>query len=106
MCFSEIGFETRPGSVHFWFAVPFSDVAGKDGRSGDEDESNVDELSQHLGGFGRFGHVGIVIDCSEDVHNRFGVVVGCTIQGGLGGGQGLWSSDDSILAVKQFFHDL
>ena len=46
--FSEMGFENRPGSVDFWFAVPFSDVAGKDGRTGDDDESNVDELIQCL----------------------------------------------------------
>ena len=64
-----MGFESRPGSVDFWFAVPFSDVTGKDGRSGDDDESDVDELSQHLGGF---GHVGVVVDCGEDVHDRFG----------------------------------
>jgi hypothetical protein len=44
--FFEMGFERRPSLVGFWFAVPLSDVAGKDGRTGDDDESNVDELSR------------------------------------------------------------
>ena len=92
LCFSEMSFESWPGSVDFWFAVRFSDVAGKDGRSGDDDESDVDELSRHLRGFGRFCHVDAVVDYGEDVNDRFGVVVGCTLQGGLGGGQGLWSN--------------
>ena len=70
LCFYEMGFESRPGSVDFWFAVPFSDVAEKDGRMGDDDESDLDELSRHLRGFGHFGHVGIVIDCGEDAHDR------------------------------------
>ena len=39
LCLSEIDFESRPGSVEFWFAISFSDVAGEDGRTGDDDES-------------------------------------------------------------------
>ena len=78
------------GSVIFWFAIPFSDVAGKDGRSGDDDESNVDELNWRHGGFGCFGRVGVVIACGEDVHDLFGVVVGCTLQGG-------WRRSETVL---------
>jgi hypothetical protein len=97
--FLEMGFERRPSFVGFWFAVPFSDVAGKDGRTGDNDKSDVDELSRCLGSF---GHVCVVVDGGEDVHDRFGVVVGCTLQGGLGGGQSLWSDD--YIGFKKLFH--
>ena len=98
----EMGFESRPSPVDFWFAVPFSDVAGKDGRTGDDDESDVDKLSRCLRGFGRFCHVCIVIDGSGDVHDRFGAVVGCTLQGhGLGSGQSLCSD-----GFEKLFHDV
>ena len=99
--FSEMGFECLPGSVDFWLVVPFSDVAGKDARMGDDNKSDVDELSCCLRGF---GHVGIVIDCGEDAHDRFGVVVGCTLQGGLGGGQSLWS--DGSIGFEQSLHNM
>ena len=104
--FSEMDFESRPSSVNFWLAVPFSDVTGKDGRTGDDDESDVDvdELSWCLGSFNHFGHVCAVIDCGEDVHDRFGVVVDCTLQGGLGGGQSLWS--DGSIGFEKLFHDV
>ena len=102
--FSETIFEGRPGSVNFRLVVPFSDVAGKDGGSGDDDEADVDELGHRLEGFGSFCHVGVVIDCCEDVHDGPGVVVGCVLQGGLGGGQNLWSN--GIVSVKKFFQNL
>ena len=102
--FSEMSFESWPGSVDFRLVVPFSDVAGKDGGSGYDEQADVYELGHHLGGFGRFCHVGIVIDCCEDVHDGPGVVVGCVLQGGLSGGQGLWS--DGSVSVEKFFQNL
>ena len=51
-----------------------------------------------------FGHVGVVVDFGEDVHDRFGVIVGCTLQGGLGGGQGLWS--DGSIGFEQLFRNM
>ena len=51
-----------------------------------------------------FGHVGVVVDFGEDVHDRFGVIVGCTLQGGLGGGQGLRS--DCSIGFEQLFHNM
>ena len=46
--FFEMGFESQPSPVGFGFAVPFLDVTGKDGRTGDDDESDVDELRQSV----------------------------------------------------------
>ena len=98
-------FEGRPGSVNFRLVVPFSDVAGKNAGSGDDDEADdVDELGCCLGGFGSFCHVGIVIDCREYIHDGLGVVVSGVFQFGFGGSQGLRS--DGFISVEKFFQDL
>ena len=41
----EMGFELWPSFVSFWFSAPLPAVTGKDGRTGDDDEPDVDELA-------------------------------------------------------------
>jgi hypothetical protein len=40
----EVVFEIRPSLVEAWFIVPFADVAGENGRTGDDDQADVDGL--------------------------------------------------------------
>ncbi len=57
-----------------------------------------------LGGAGGFGHVGVVVDGSEDVHDGPGVVVGFYFHFGFCGGKGLRS--DGSVGVEEFLYDL
>jgi hypothetical protein len=52
------------------------DVPCKDGGSGDDVETHVDELGCGLCSFCRFCLVGIAVDGSDYVHDGPGVVVG------------------------------
>jgi hypothetical protein len=72
----EVIFEVRPCFIGVRFFVPFSDVAGINGRSGDDDHTDdIDQLGFCFWGFGGFGHIGVIIDGGEYIHDRFGVVV-------------------------------
>jgi hypothetical protein len=97
-------FEVGPGFVFFWFAVPFSDVACKDGGSGDDDETDVDELGYGFCNFSGFCLVGVVVDGSAYVHNGPGMVVGFCFHFGFCGGKGMMS--DGSVGVKESMHDL
>jgi hypothetical protein len=84
--------------------MPNSNVVGVDGRSSDDDESDVDELGGRFGGVGCVGHVGVFGDRSEKVNDGPGVIVGGCLQLVLGDVERL-GSDGSERAV-QFFEDL
>jgi hypothetical protein len=81
--------EIRPGLVGDGLSVPFSNVAGKDGRPGDDDDADVDELFGCFGSLGYVGHGGVVVDIGEKIYNRAGVIVSRSFDFCLGDGEGL-----------------
>ena len=84
--FFKVILERRPGFFRVFFAVPFSDVAGEECGSCDDDESDVDELCWRFCRVGRIGHVRVFIDGCEDVSDGLGMVVRSCLDCGFGGG--------------------
>lgn len=95
--------EVLPGLVSLFFIVPFSNVAREDCGSGNDDDADVDELGCGLCGVGCVGHVGIGVYVCEDVDNWAGVVVGCGLDGGFGGGERLGC--DVAVGVEEGLED-
>jgi hypothetical protein len=101
LCGFKVAFKVGPGFVVFWFAVPFLDAACKDGGSGDDVETNVDELGCGLCSlFSGFCLVGVVVDGSEDVHDGPGQDVGFCFHFGFCRDEGL-RSDGSVTRCQR-----
>jgi hypothetical protein len=86
LCFLEIILDCWPGFFRVFFAVPLPDVAGEERGSGDDDETNVDELGWRFSRFGRFGHVRVFVDGCEHGGDGLGMVVRRHLDRGFGGG--------------------
>jgi hypothetical protein len=84
--FLEMRLERWPGFSSVFFTVPFSDVAGEECGSGDDDETDVDEFGWRFSGFGRFGHVRVLVDGCEHGGDWLGMVVCRRLERGFGGG--------------------
>ena len=84
--FLEVSLESWPGFFSDFFTMPFSDVAGEKCGSGDDYETDVDELGWRFSGFGRLGHVRVFVDGCEHGGDRLGMVVRCRLERCFGGG--------------------
>ena len=84
--FLEMRLECWPGFFSVFFTVPLPDVAGEKRGSGDDDETDVDELGWRFSGFGRFGHVRVFVDGCEHGGDWLGMVVCRRLERGFGGG--------------------
>ena len=84
--FLEMILERWQGFSRVFFAVPLPDVAGEKRGSGDDDETDVDELGWHFSRFGRFGHVRVFVDGCEHGGDGLGMVVRRRLERGFGGG--------------------
>jgi hypothetical protein len=94
--FLEMRFERWPGFFSVFLTVPLSDVTEENRGSGDDDETDVDELGWHFGRFGRFSHARVSVDgCEHGCDCWLGMIVRRRFERGFGGGQSL-GSDGSI----------
>ena len=73
--FLEMGFERWPGFSSVCLTVPLPDVTGENRGSGDDDETNVDELGWRFSGFGCFSHVRVFVDGCEHGCDWLGMAV-------------------------------
>jgi hypothetical protein len=96
--FLEMRLERWPGFFSVFFTVPFSDVAAEKRGSGDDDETDVDELGWRFSGFGRFGHVRVFVDGCEHGGDWLGIVVCCM----LSSRARLWRR--LVLEINSFSH--
>jgi hypothetical protein len=104
LCCLEVDLGTRPGLLNVGFVVSFSDVARKDGGSGDYDQGDVDQLSGCFCSIGGFCHVGVIVDSCKDNCDGPGMVVNGCLHFCFGGSEGLWS--DRSEGVEKVLEDL
>lgn len=100
----EMIFEMWPSFIGCRLIVPFSNVTGENGRPGDDEESDINQLFGCFGGMGSFSHVGVVVDFSEDGHDGTAMVVGGGFHFGFCGGEGLRS--DGSICVEEGLDDV
>jgi hypothetical protein len=84
--FLEMRLECWPGFFSVSFTVPLPDVTGEKRGSGDDDETDVDELGWRFSGFGRFGHLRVFVDGCEHGGDWLGMVLCRRLERGFGGG--------------------
>ena len=81
LCCGEVSFEVWSGFFGVGFFVPFFNCVCKDAIFCDDDYDDADELAIRFRISMCFGHVGLLVDCVEDVRNWVAVnvlVLGCT----------------------------
>ena len=84
--FLEMGLERWSGFFSVFLTVPLPDVTGENRGSGDDDETDVDELGWRFSGFGRFSHVRVFVDGCEHGCDWLGMAVRRRLERGFGGG--------------------